>query len=206
MRLEGYICNGCKDVFIRHEADVKVNCLLQSELEVYNTCGCCLPVRKVVSNDGVYNSLDDDIWTYTLHEALESKGKWTRNPSYADGDDIWSDYAPKKNHVMHHHEEEKKESYDDYVEESRTPSKYDWLANIPGQGPNTNMEPIRHSVGLYRYMQHLAENNGWLNCGDGYMIIGPEDDFASNKRNLLNSLLVYNPNDVPIRVSFMVFS
>lgn len=177
MRLEGYVCNGCKDVFIRHEADVKVNCLLQSELEVYNTCGCCLPVRKVVSNDGVYNSLDDDVWTYTLHEALESKGKWTRNPSYADGDDIWSDYAPKKNHVMHHHEEEQKESYEDYVEESRTPSKYDWLANIPGQGSNTNMEPVRHSVGLYRYMQHLAENDGWTNVGDGYMVVSPEDDY-----------------------------
>ena len=206
MRLEGYVCNGCKDVFIRHEADVKVNCLLQSELEVYNTCGCCLPVRKVVSNDGVYNSLDDDVWTYTLHEALESKGKWTRNPSYADGDDIWSDYAPKKNHVMHHHEEEKKESYEDYVEESRTPSKYDWLANIPGQGPNTNMEPVRHSVGLYRYMQHLSENDGWTNVGDGYMVISPEDDYQSVRKNLQNSMLVYNPNDIPIRVGFLVFS
>ena len=203
-RVEGYVCNGCKDVFIQHEADVKVNCLLQEELEVYNECQCGWPIRKIVSNDGIYNSLDDDVWTYTLHKALEPKGSWSNKPNYADSPQPWSD-APK-NHIEHHIEEMKKKSYEDYVEESRTPSKYDWLANIPGMGPKTNMEPVKKTVGLYRYMQYLAENNGWLNCGDGYMIIAPEDQFDSNKRNLLNSLLVYNPNDVPIRVSFMVFS
>ena len=98
-------------------------------------------------------------------------------------------------------------SYEDYVEEYRTPSKYDWLANIPGyNGKPPRMEPEKLSVGLYRYMQHLSENSGWLNVGDAYMIIGPEDDYQSRKHNLQNSLLVYNPNNVPIRVQFMVFS
>jgi len=212
MRVEGYVCNGCKDVFIRHEAEVKVNCLLQSELEVYNECACCWPVRKIVSNDGIYNSLDDDVWTYTLHHALETTGGWSTKPDYAgdvppvtnSGNSIWSDAAPVN--PTPKPEPIEKKSYEDYVEESRTPSKYDWLANIPGMGPMTNMEPVKRTVGLYRYMQHLAENNGWLNCGEGYMIIGPEDDYQSRKHNLQNSLLVYNPNDVPIRVSFMVFS
>ena len=62
-RLEGYVCGGCKDVFIRHEAEVKINCLLQSELEVYRTCACALPIRKVVSTEATTNSLDDDLWT-----------------------------------------------------------------------------------------------------------------------------------------------
>ena len=28
MRVEGYVCNGCKDVFIRHLANVRINTLL----------------------------------------------------------------------------------------------------------------------------------------------------------------------------------
>ena len=82
MRIEGYICNGCKDVFIKHLANVKVNTLLQSELEVYNKCKCGMPIRKVVSNEGLTKQFDDDIWTYQLHEPISQDDNWTSSGKY----------------------------------------------------------------------------------------------------------------------------
>ena len=46
----------------------------------------------------------------------------------------------------------------------------------------------------------------WTNVGEGYMCIGMKDDYQSRVRNLHSSVLLYNPNSVPLRVRFMVFS
>ena len=61
-------------------------------------------------------------------------------------------------------------------------------------------------IGLFRYMQYVNENNLWNKVGDAYMIIGKDDDPQSHNLNLPTSLMVYNPNDVPIRVRYMIFS
>ena len=56
------------------------------------------------------------------------------------------------------------------------------------------------------FMQYLNENDLWSRVGQAYMIIGAKDDYQSKIKNLQNSVLLYNPNNVPIRVKFMVFS
>lgn len=61
-------------------------------------------------------------------------------------------------------------------------------------------------VGIFRYMQYVNDNNLWNKVGAAYMIIGNEDDTQSKIYNLPTSLLVYNPNDVPIRIKYMIFS
>lgn len=61
-------------------------------------------------------------------------------------------------------------------------------------------------IGLFRYMQYVNDNNLWNKVGYGYMIIGKEDDVQSQIENLPTSLVVYNPNDVPIRIKYMIFS
>ena len=61
-------------------------------------------------------------------------------------------------------------------------------------------------IGLFRYMQYVNDNNLWDKVGDAYMIIGKDDDPQSHNLNLPTSLMVYNPNDVPIRVRYMIFS
>lgn len=207
MHIEGYICNECKDVFIKHLAEVQVNTLLQSELEVYNECGCCKPVRKVVSNSTMNNCFEDTLWTSKLHEPIDTSvvpdgGGWSSGTEYQDTSDVWSD---TKTHKEHHKENHTDYSID-YIDEYRVSPKYEWLGHIPGRLPEKMENPHMHRVGLYRYMQHLNENEGWLNVGQGYMIIGPKDDYQSHKKNLQSSVLLYNPNDVPIRVKFMVFS
>ena len=61
-------------------------------------------------------------------------------------------------------------------------------------------------IGLFKYMQYVNDNMLWDKIGDAYMIIGKEDDPQSQDLNLPTSLLVYNPNDVPIRIKYLIFS
>lgn len=210
MRIEGYICNGCKDVFIKHLANVKINTLLQSELEVYKKCKCGMPIRKVVSNEGLTKQFDDEIWTYQLHEPLSQDDDWTRSGKYQDTDDMWTGGPGRENsektHAQHHAHNHPEDFSDEYVDDYKVPSKYDWMARVPARRPNEHPEPHEHTVGLYGYMQYLSENSMWTNVGEGYMCIGLEDDYQSKVRNLHSSVLLYNPNTVPVRVRFMVFS
>lgn len=199
MHIEGYICNGCKDVFIKHRAEVKVNTLLQSELEIYRKCDCALPVRKVVSNEGLNKGYEDDVWTQALHKPVDNDDLWTNSTSHSD-DNVWTD-APEM--ILPNPEEQWD---DEYVDDYRVPSKYDRLARVPGRYPHHVDDPKQHIVGLYGYMEYLCVNDMWTKCGDGYMCIGLEDDYQSKIKNLQNSVLIYNPNPVPIKINFIVFS
>ena len=55
-------------------------------------------------------------------------------------------------------------------------------------------------------MQYLNENELWTKVGQAYMIVGAKDDYQSKVKNLHNSTLIYNPNNVPVKIRFMVFS
>ena len=55
-------------------------------------------------------------------------------------------------------------------------------------------------------MEYLSNNDLWLRIGDSYMIVGKSDDYQSTSKNLLQSVLIYNPNDIPIRIKYMIFS
>ena len=61
-------------------------------------------------------------------------------------------------------------------------------------------------IGIFRYMQYVNDNMLWDKVGDAYMIIGKDDDPQSQDLNLPTSLLVYNPNDVPIKIKYLIFS
>lgn len=61
-------------------------------------------------------------------------------------------------------------------------------------------------MGLYRYMQHVTDNNLWIKIGECYMAIAKEDNPQSQIYNLLSSVMVYNPNDIPVKVQYLVFS
>jgi len=40
-------------------------------------------------------------------------------------------------------------------------------------------------IGLYKYMEYLSSNDLWLRVGDGYMLIGKDDDKQLPIKNLL---------------------
>lgn len=61
-------------------------------------------------------------------------------------------------------------------------------------------------MGVFRYMDYVTENHQWLKIGDGYLALGKDDDPQSVIPNLLNSVMIYNPNDIPVRIKYMIFS
>lgn len=61
-------------------------------------------------------------------------------------------------------------------------------------------------IGLFRYMQYVNDNHLWDKVGDAYMIIGKDDDPQSQNLNLPTSLLIYNPNDIPVKIKYLIFS
>ena len=61
-------------------------------------------------------------------------------------------------------------------------------------------------IGLYKYMSWVNSNKMWQKVGEGYMVIGKPDDPQSRIKNLLTSMVIYNPNPVPIRIKYLVFA
>ena len=209
MHVEGFVCNECVDVYRKVRAAVKINTLLQEEMEIYKECDCNLPLRKVVSNETLATCLDET-WTYDTD--LAPSDNWTNNPSYSGGSDIWSDSVsvstkPKQTHGEHHKNNHAVYSDDEYLNEFNVPSKYDFLARVPKHVHGLwAKSDERKTIGLYRYMQYLNENELWTKVGQAYMIVGAKDDYQSKVKNLHNSTLIYNPNNVPVKIRFMVFS
>lgn len=99
------------------------------------------------------------------------------------------------------------------------PDGWNDVLNIDMHNPQTNLQseeplymgqncyPKRSDViGLFKYMQYVFDNDLWTKIGKGYIIIGNKDDFQSHTKNLINSLLIYNPTNVPIRIKYIIFS
>lgn len=61
-------------------------------------------------------------------------------------------------------------------------------------------------VGLFRYIQYVNDEQNWLKIGELYIAIGKDDDPNSTIKNLPTSLLIYNPNSIPVRIKYMIFS
>lgn len=114
---------------------------------------------------------------------------------------------------------QRRNSNDDIID-YHNPEMYIDRSNVDDEGiweNNPNKNNIRsvdtHQaytekyIGLYKYMEYLSQNDLWLRIGDSYMITGKKDDPDNPQiKNLLSSLIIYNPNDVPIRIKCMIFS
>lgn len=205
MHVEGFVCNECVDVYRKVRSTVKINTILQSEYEVFKACDCFCPVRKVVSNESLATCMQG-IWTYDMHSQVSSDSEWTTNPNYHDTNSTWSDTFHHTHTEHHNSNHDKLKTSCDYVNEYKTPEKYNFMENVPGHRHGMKPNNKENAVGLYRYMQYLNENDLWLRVGEAYMIIGAKDNYQSKIKNLQNSVLVYNPNPLPVRIKFMVFS
>lgn len=64
---------------------------------------------------------------------------------------------------------------------------------------------VNEIIGMMQYMQFVNDNNLWTSIGDFYAAIGKPDNVQEKPRNYPTSVLVYNPNNVPIRIKYMMF-
>ncbi len=62
------------------------------------------------------------------------------------------------------------------------------------------------ALGLYGYANYLTKRNLWMSMGQLYARTAVEDDESAVSRNLIPSLLIYNPNDFPVTINYMTFA
>lgn len=185
-------------VYMKVRANVKINTLLAEELEVYKQSECYSPLKKITSNESTCSCLDG-LWTMST-EQYDQDGDniWSSSTDYIVENNVWSDVVPGKKSVKKHKRtiKEKPEDFDDY----------EMYMHVPKYKPRKPKEYKENTIGLYRYMQYLNENDMWTKLGETYMVISHKDDYQSSIKNLHNSILLYNPNEYPVRMKIMVFS
>ena len=60
-------------------------------------------------------------------------------------------------------------------------------------------------ISLSDYLIHLEDNNLWNVIGDLYIQLGREDTDNILCKNMINSLVLYNPHDYPIKITYLTF-
>lgn len=189
---DGY-CQTTK-VYTKVKAKVKVNTLLTEELEEYKKSECFEPLRKITSNESTCSCIEG-MWTYDTEQYdKDGDNVWSNSSAQIQNNNVWSDVVmPEKD----------KEMMPDSKDQL---SEYEIYNKVPMYTPTKQKEYKEKTIGLYRYMQYLNENDLWSKLGEMYAVVGKPDDYQSTFKNLQNSVLIYNPNEYPIKIKFMVFS
>ena len=173
-------------------ATVKINALIPEEKEQYIEDFDNLPLNDISSNDGFTTSFDK----------LQVAGFDTNDFIYNDFHRVPLSLNSSEPSDITYHQD------DIFITDQNDDN------NIWETQPNKGLPKFVDShkalsdkiIGLYKYMEYLSTNDLWLRVGDGYMLVGKDDNFQTNTKNLLQSVLIYNPNDIPIRVKYIIFS
>lgn len=177
-------------------ATVQINALIPEEkrqyIEDYNN----LPLSDISSNDGFTNSFDN-LYVPAYDENQNINTDFYRFP-------VSQERNQTEGEPIRYHDP------DMYIDANVNSEDNDMWENNPNK---TNIKFVdshegmkENVIGLYKYMEYLSNNDLWLRVGDGYMLIGKDDDKQSPIKNLLQSLLVYNPNGIPVKVKYIIFS
>ena len=59
---------------------------------------------------------------------------------------------------------------------------------------------------MKNYLLYVDDNKLWKMVGDLYILIGQEDSEHVNSRSMVPSMVVYNPHNYPIKISYMAFT
>lgn len=166
-------------LFERAMATVKVNAIIQEEMQNYLTDYSNLPLDDISSNEGFTQSVDNS-WESAFDTRSFVDNDFHRNPY----DDLDTPYTRET--------DDEWESGLNHKRDIHFFDTYDMLSH--------------KTIGLYKYMEYLTKNDIWLRVGDAYMIFGRPDNFESDTKNLLSSVLIYNPNSIPIRIKYMIMA
>lgn len=64
----------------------------------------------------------------------------------------------------------------------------------------------KKKMNLQKFLDFATENDLWIKFGPLFAVISNADDDNNNEKNLIPSVFINNPNNIPIKVNFMVFS
>ena len=177
-------------------AYVQINALIPDEKSLYIQDDTNLPLNDITSNDGFTNSFDE-----------------LQIPGYDTHDFILNDFhrvpLPQTKHQWNDDNAIEYYNPEMYIDNSDMDDSDIWEINPNKNDINavdTHQAFTIKYIGLYRYMEYLSKNDLWLRVGDSYIITGKKDNPDSPEKNLLSSAIIYNPNDIPIRVKCMIFS
>ena len=183
-------------LFEKALATVQINALIPDEKKQYIEDYNNLPLNDISSNDGFTNSFDN-LYVPAYDNNWNINNDFYRFPASQERQQFENE--PIKYHNPDMYIDANVNSEDDDMWENN-PNK----TNIKFVDSHEGMK--ENIIGLYKYMEYLSSNDLWLRVGDGYMLIGKDDDKQLPIKNLLQSLLVYNPNDIPIKVKYIIFS
>ena len=63
----------------------------------------------------------------------------------------------------------------------------------------------KNYCGLYGFANYATVNDLWNNVGECYIVVASKDDITSKKCNLINPIIIYNPNNYEVKVDIMTF-
>lgn len=69
-----------------------------------------------------------------------------------------------------------------------------------------NMYDTTKLLNMKNYLLYVDDNKLWKMVGDLYILIGQEDSEHVNSRSMVPSMVVYNPHNYPIKISYMAFT
>lgn len=70
---------------------------------------------------------------------------------------------------------------------------------------NTKQEE-KKKMNLQKFLDYATKNDLWIKFGPLFAIISNADDENNDEKNLIPSVFINNPNNIPIKVNFMIFA
>lgn len=112
---------------------------------------------------------------------------------------------------QHHHKHHECGCHDDHCDNPEHADEFDYELGHHRHDDIVYLGESCYSkktkiLGIFRYMDYVSDNHLWMKIGQGYMALGRDDNPQSPICNLLNSVMIYNPNDIPVRIKYLIFS
>lgn len=141
--------------------------------------GTCVATRKII----------DVVDTYASQYDSEAFNRWMGKYSHINGGDNWidSDEVPQVVPEM-------------FKKWSTSGTPY----SVQAESIYKDIES-RDAMGIEGYCAYCTKNNMWTNMGQMYCLTSIGDDDDAECRNLIPSLVVYNPNPFPVQINYIIF-
>jgi hypothetical protein len=70
--------------------------------------------------------------------------------------------------------------------------------------PEIKLEIHNPHIGMYRYLDYVEMNDLWTSVGDFYGLVTNDDTDDVDIKNLANSIFLYNKNEFPVKVAYLI--